>query len=135
MKVRGSYKVKKWDENEYEQISPEMKMTKASVEYLISGEIEGTAYLEYLMFYKYFDINDVHRSSAVYVGLMRFEGRLQGREGSFIIEDRGTFDNGLASSSLQIISGSGSGELKGIKGTGHYAASKDKAQIEFDYLL
>jgi Protein of unknown function (DUF3224) len=135
MKVNGTYKVKKWEENQYEQISAEMKITKASVEYLINGEIEGNAFLEYLMFYKYFDSNDQHKSSAVYIGLMKFEGKLQGKQGSFIVEDRGAFEDGIASSILEIISGSGLGELKGIEGKGQYCASKDGANIEFEYIL
>jgi hypothetical protein len=135
MKAKGTYAVKKWEENPYEQISSEMKMTKASVEYLMSGEINGRALVEYLMFYKYFDANDQHKSSALYIGLIRFLGNVQGKEGSFVIEDNGTFENGAASSTLQIISGSGMGELKGMQGTGRYSATQDGAQIELDYNL
>ena len=135
MKAVGTYGVKKWEENPYEQISSEMKMTKASIEYLMSGEINGKALVEYLMFYKYFDAKDQHKSSALYIGLIRFVGNVQGKEGSFVIEDHGTFENGAASSTLQIISGSGMGELKGIQGTGRYSATRDGAQIELDYNL
>ncbi len=135
MKAKGTYAVKKWDENVYEQISSEMKITKATVEYSMSGQINGKAFVEYLMFYKYFDENDQHKSSAIYIGLIRFVGNVQGKEGSFVIEDHGTFKNGAASSALQIITGSGMGELKGIQGTGGYSATQDSAQIELDYNL
>ncbi len=135
MKIKGTYTVHKWEEIDYEQISSEMKMTKASVEYLINGEIEGKAHVEYLMFYTYFDSNDPHKSSAVYTGLMKFEGKLQEKEGIFVIEDRGTFENGLAGSSLKIIKSSGLSGLKGIEGSGQYSASKDGAYIELDFTL
>ena len=135
MKAKGTYAVKKWEENPHEQISSEMKITKASVEYLMSGQIDGKALVEYLMFYKYYDANDQHKSSAIYIGLIRFIGKVQGKEGSFVIEDHGTFENGAASSTLQIIAGSGMGGLKGIQGTGRYSASHDGAQIELDYNL
>lgn len=135
MKAKGTYQVKKWEENVYEQISAEMKMTKASVEYSMSGEINGKTDVEYLMFYKYFSAEDQHKSSAVYTGILRFTGSLQGKEGSFVIEDHGTFENGEAHSTLQIIAGSGIGELKGIQGTGLYSADKNGAQIELDYTL
>jgi hypothetical protein len=85
------------------------------------------------MFYKYLDANDQHKSSAIYIGFMRFVGILQGKEGSFVIEDHGTFDNGAANSTLQIIAGSGMGELKGIQGSGRYSANQDGIQIELDY--
>ena len=85
------------------------------------------------MFYKYSDANDQHKSSAIYIGFMRFVGTLQGKEGSFVIEDHDTFDNGAANSTLQIIAGSGMGELKGIQGSGRYSANQDGIQIELDY--
>jgi hypothetical protein len=135
MIVKGTYSVKKWEENEYRRISDEAKMTRASVEYAVTGQIEGTASLEYLMYYKYFNADDPHKSSAVYKGLMRFEGKLNGKAGTFVVEDSGKFENGLAGSSLLIITGSGTGELKGIEGTGTYSATKDGAQIELDYTL
>ncbi len=135
MKAKGTYAVKKWEENPYEQISSEMKMTKASVEYLMSGQINGKALVEYLMFYKYFDANDQHKSYAIYIGLIRFIGNVHDKEGSFVIEDHGTFENGAANSTLQIITGSGMGELKGIEGTGRYSATQDGAQIELNYNL
>jgi hypothetical protein len=71
----------------------------------------------------------------MYTGIMRFTGNVNGKEGSFAIEDHGTFENGEASSTLQIISGSGMGELKGIQGTGRYSANQNGAQIELDYTL
>ena len=135
MKAEGTYGVKKWEENAYEQISSEMKMTKASVAYSMSGEILGNALVEYLMFYKYFDAKDQHKSSAIYVGLIRFIGNVKGKEGSFAIEDRGTFEIGAASSTLKIISGSGTGELHGIQGTGRYSANQTGIHIELDYNL
>jgi hypothetical protein len=36
---------------------------------------------------------------------------------------------------LQIIAGSGMGELKSIEGTGWYGANQDGAQMELDYTL
>ncbi|HSP88586.1 MAG TPA: DUF3224 domain-containing protein, partial [Ignavibacteriaceae bacterium] len=71
----------------------------------------------------------------IYIGLMRFTGSLNGKEGSFVMEDHGTFNNGSANSSLKIISGSGMGELKDISGTGNYIADKNGAIIELNYQL
>jgi hypothetical protein len=135
MKAKGTYAVKKWEEIPYEQISSEMKMTKASTEYLMSGEIIGKAIVEYLMFYRYSNAADPHKSSAIYIGLIRFVGTVHGKEGSFVIQDHGTFENGAAISSLQIIAGSGLGDLKGIRGTGRYNADQKGNQIELDYDL
>ncbi|HTP79443.1 MAG TPA: DUF3224 domain-containing protein [Bacteroidota bacterium] len=133
MIAKGTYAVKKWEEAPYEQISPEMKMTKASVEYTMTGEISGRSAMEYLMFYKYFDVKDPHKSSAVYIGLMRFVGTVKGREGSFVIEDHGTFEGGSAKSALEIVADSGTGNLKGIRGSGRYLADQKRNEIELNY--
>jgi len=133
MRAKATYTVKKWEEETYHQISPEMKMTKASVEYYFSGEMEGKGSVEYLMFYRHFDAKDQHKSAATYVGLIRFEGTVAGKSGSFVMEDYGSFEAGTARSDLRIAAGSGTGELKGIMGIGTYRANKDGFHIELEY--
>jgi hypothetical protein len=114
MKARATYSVMKWEESAYEQILPDMKMTKASVEYDFKGDCEGRARVEYLMHYTHFDEKDQHDSVAEYVGLIRFEGTLGGKSGSFVMKDDGTFEGGSADSTLRILKGSGTGSLKGL---------------------
>jgi hypothetical protein len=133
MKARGSYSVKQWEETAYRQISPEMKLTKASVLYEFTGDLQGIASVEYLMFYRHFDSEDQHKASASYVGLIHFDGVLKGKKGSFVFEDKGSFEAGAANSRLQIAEGSGTGSLRGIQGTGMYLANKDGFHLELDY--
>lgn len=135
MKAKAPYDVKKWQEETIQQISPSMKMTKASVEFGLRGEIEGTAAVEYLMFYTSLDAKDQHKSTASYIGLMRIEGKISGKSGGFALADQGTFGAGMAKSSLKIIEGSGTGDFKGIKGTAKYEASHAGANFELDYSL
>ena len=136
MKANGSYRAIKWDEHSFEQISPEMKMTKASAVYSFEGDIEGEADVEYVVFYKYFDPNDEHKADAKYVGLMRLAGKLNGKEGSFVMEDHGEYNKGLASSRLEIIPGSGTGELANISGSAEYSRTPDGASTcEISYEL
>jgi hypothetical protein len=135
MKANGTYSIKKWDESAYDQISPEMKTAKASVEYALSGKIDGKGIVEYLMFYNYYDEKNPHNSSAVYVGIFRFVGSIDGEEGSFVMEDHGSFGSGEAKSTLNIIDGSGTGKLANIKGTGFYRGNQDGVVIELDYEL
>src|SRR5262245_298415 len=122
MKAKAPYDVKKWQEETIQQIPPNMKMTKASVEFGLHGEIEGTAAVEYLMFYTGVDPKDQHKSTASYIGLMRIEGKISGKSGSFALADEGTFAAGIANSSLKIIEGSGTGDFQRIKGSARYEA-------------
>ena len=135
MKAQGTFSVKKWEEKTYDQISSNMKMTKATVEYAFAGGITGKASVEYVMCYTYVDPSDQHQSSAVYVGLINFTGTIEGKEGSFVMEDTGAFNNGTASSVLNIVGGSGSGALKKIAGTGIYRANQQDFRIELEYSL
>ena len=135
MKASATYTVKKWEEKPYDDISSNMKMTRASVEYALDGEINGKATVEYLMFYSHFDAQDQHKAAAQYVALLRFNGALGGKSGSFVMQDTGAFEGGTASSTLQIVNGSGTGDLKGIGGKGSYRANKDGFRFEVDYSL
>ena len=85
------------------------------------------------MFYSHFDAQDQHKAAAEYVGLVRFNGAVGGKSGSFVMQDTGSFEQGTASSALQIVEHSGTGELKGIKGKGSYQANKEGFRFEVDY--
>jgi hypothetical protein len=135
MKATATFTPTKWDEKPYEQVSSSMKMTKASAEFAFKGEWDGHGLVEYLMFYEHFDEKDPHNSKATYVGLIRFKGQLNGKTGSLVLEDRGTFQGRTANSSLTVMSGSGTEGLKGIRGTGKYTASPQHCQCDLTYEL
>jgi hypothetical protein len=135
MKAQSSYSVKHWDEVPYRDLSPETKLTKASVRYELTGDLQGIASVEYLMFYSHVDSTDPHKATASYVGLIHFDGTLSGQSGSFVLEDNGGFEAGAAVSRLRVAQGSGSGSLKGIQGTGMYRADKDGFRLELEYEL
>ena len=105
------------------------------MELSFKGEIVGEGLVEYLMFYDYFDQGDPHKSTATYVGLIRFKGQLKGKAGTFVMEDRGSFRQGTATSVLRMIPESGTGELKGIGGAGMYSASQEGCRCDLTYEL
>jgi len=108
-------------------------MTKVSAVMSFSGEMEGEASVEWLMFYKHADEKEQHNSSATYAGLVRFNGKLNGKSGSFVMEDHGTFVAGAANSILTILEGSGTDELTGISGSAKSHAGADGASFELEY--
>jgi hypothetical protein len=135
MKLTGVFTPTKWDEKTYEVVEDRMKATKASVESAFSGDIEGKANIEYLMFYRSVDATDAHKSVASYVGLITIVGRLKGKGGSFAMIDNGRYENGAANSTLAIVAGSGTGELSQIAGTGSYRADQSGCTWELDVSL
>ena len=76
-----------------------------------TGGIEGEGQVEYLMMYG-------GDGSARFVGLERIVGRIGARAGSFVLERTGTFEGGEARESYSVIAGSGTGELRGLRGEG-----------------
>ena len=133
MKAVSTFSPTTWDEKPYGEISPPMRMTKATVEFAFKGQFEGQGLTEYLMFYKEYDAKDPHKATAVYVGLTRFKGILNGKRGSFVTEDRGTFENGAASSVSAILKGSGTDDLKGIRGNCKSVATQNRMEFEMDF--
>jgi hypothetical protein len=133
MNVEGICKITKWEENDFCELSDKMKITKADVEFTISGEIEGNAVVQYVMFYSSYDKKDPHNSAAEYVGLLQFNGKLSGKTGRFVLEDRGSFISGMVSSVIKILENSGTSELSNIVGTGKYSANQSGFIIQLDY--
>ncbi len=135
MKATATYSPTKWDEKPYNELLPPMRMTKASVEFAFKGQLEGHGQTEFLMFYSEFDEKDVHKSTAFYIGLTRFTGTLVGKSGSFVLEERGSFGAGTASSTAMIVAGSGTEQLRGITGSAKSTATQTGSQFELDYQL
>jgi hypothetical protein len=135
MKATATFSPTRWDEKPYEQISPTTKMTKASVEFAVKGELEGVALVEYLMYYSDYDDRDPHKSTAFYIGLTRFKGTIHGKSGSFVTEDLGKFDAGAATTKSTILPGSGTGELRGIAGSATSSATQQGSKFDLDYSL
>ena len=112
-----------------------MRFSKTSAQFAFLGDIIGRADVEYLMFYSSFDPTDMHKSAAQYVGQIKILGTVKGKTGSFVLNDSGTFDAGIASSEVDVIVGSGTGELSGIVGLGSYRADKNGCHWELDIQL
>jgi Protein of unknown function (DUF3224) len=112
--ARSRFAIKSWDEKPYSEGQDLPKLTRAAVTKTFTGELEGEGHVEYLMMYR-------PDGSATFVGLERIVGRLAGKAGSFVLQRTGTFENGMAKESYVVISGSGTGELEGLRGEGESA--------------
>jgi Protein of unknown function (DUF3224) len=71
-------------------------------------------------------------------GTHRIVGRIGGRTGSFVLQHVGTFDGQTAKAELLVVSGSGTGDLRELKGSGSFLAGmgpEGERSISFDYDL
>jgi hypothetical protein len=112
----GTFTVAAWDENTYEELDGNAKLTKASVKFAMSGDITGDATWDAVMCYR-------PDGTAVYTGIQRVQGQLAGAEGSFVVLADGEFVAGEARSRWQVIEGSATGGLTGLTGTGQAVAT------------
>lgn len=105
------FAITSWDEKPYGE-GPDMpKLTRAAVARTFAGDIAGEGHVEYLMMYR-------DDGSATFVGLERVVGRLAGKAGSFVLQRTGVFENGVAKESYFVVPGSGTGELRSLRGEG-----------------
>lgn len=109
--ANARFAIKGWDEKPYSEAQGLPKLTRATVSKTFSGDIEGESQVEYLMMYR-------SDGSASFVGLERVVGRLNGKSGSFVLQRVGTFEGGQAKESYSVVSGSGTGELRTLRGEG-----------------
>lgn len=123
--LEGTFKTMSWDEKQYDAAPGQPKFTHARVVHELAGAIEGETSICYLMAYR-------PDGSANFVGLATITGSIDGKDGSFVLQDVGTFENGVARGRWTILHGLGSGELRDIRGDGHFAADDRSASYRLD---
>jgi hypothetical protein len=75
------------------------------------------------------------KGSAGYVAIERVAGTLGGRSGSFVFQHSGTMDAGDQRLSINVVPGSGTGELSGLSGRFTLRIADGQHFYEFEYTL
>jgi hypothetical protein len=113
--LRGELTNTSWEESTYAERDGERRLTRAAVTQDVAGDITGTGQAEWLMSY-------AEDGTAHFVGLQQLEGRIDGREGSVVLETIGDFDGHEATWIAKVVDGSGTGEWTGMRGEGRFQA-------------
>jgi hypothetical protein len=123
----STFAVKNWDEPTLSEVDGHLKITRASVAFAYSGDLVGESAMEFLMLYR-------DDGSASAIGMERITGLLGGRSGSFVLQHNGGYADGKSSTDFEVIDGSASGELTGLRGHGTAVARQDgSTDFTFDY--
>lgn len=109
--ANARFAIKSWDEKPYSEGQDLPRLTRATVTKTFTGDLEGEGHVEYLMMYR-------SDGSATFVGLERIVGRIGDKSGTFVLERIGTFESGLAKECYSVVPGSGTGELRTLRGDG-----------------
>jgi hypothetical protein len=111
--INAQFDVTSWDEQPFDESTGVAKLTEALVEKTYSGDIDGTSVTKWLMAY-------APDKSATFVGIERIKGSVGGRHGSLVLQHVGAFEDGAATATLTVVSGTN--ELKDASGTGDFRA-------------
>ena len=130
-RTEGSFTFADWQEEELSE-GPGPKLARARVTNDFSGGIEAA---ETVCAYTFAYLDD---GTGSFTGLQRLNGVLDGRSGTFVVEERGTFaGQGDVRCAFEVVPGAATGELTGLRGTGRYVAVHGEPSVAytFEYTL
>lgn len=118
--AKAEFTIDDWDEQPYDEAQGQAKLTRASVRKTFKGDLEGTSTVTFLMAYR-------EGGEASFVGLERVTGRLNGKEGGFVLRHVGEFAGGAARGTLEVVPESGTGALRGLRGGSDFDLPQNEA--------
>jgi hypothetical protein len=108
------------------------RLARASVANTFTGGIEAArTTCDYTIVYG-------TEKTGTFTGMELLAGRLDGREGSFVVEQRGSFEaDGSVRCVFEVVPGTATGELTGLRGSGGftYRPGETPFPYTFDYDL
>ncbi len=123
------FKMVGWDEKTVHEFDDGSKITHVTVKKSYTGDLIAEGLLEYVMIYRTDGLVE-------YSGFERVSGNLNQKSGSFVIEDRGQFNQGVAEGTLTIVAGTGTDALNGLAGGVSYSMGHAEAcMLTLDYQL
>ncbi|RKE17831.1 DUF3224 domain-containing protein [Streptomyces sp. TLI_171] len=130
VRTTGSISYADWKEEEIRAVEDGPKLSHATVANTFTGGIEAAR--------TDCDYNIVYTgaTTGVFTGLELLTGRLDGREGTFVLEEHGAFhEDGTVTCTFTVVPGTGTGALTGLRGSGEYTcrAGEQAFPYTFEY--
>lgn len=124
----GHFTLASWKE---QSVSPEgetPRLAHASITNRFTGGIEASdTWCEYVLSY-------VTETTGTYRGMQRLTGRVDGRQGTFVVEERGTFhEDGSVTGTFEVLPGAATGDLAGLRGTGSFTYRAGASDIPYTF--
>jgi Protein of unknown function (DUF3224) len=128
-RAEGTFTVTSWEEDTYQELDGKAKLTRATVSYRLTGDIDADATWAAVMFYR-------EDGTAEYTGLQHVTGQIAGQQGTCVMVADGSYSGGEARGTWRVIPGSGTGALAGLRGSGtSVATSEPPGTFTLDYEL
>ena len=94
-----------------------------------AGDLEATSKGQMLA------VRTSTEGSAGYVAMELVTGKLQGREGTFVLQHTGTMERGAQRLSVTVVPDSATGDLEGLEGSMEIVIAEGRHSYHFDYTL
>ena len=109
--LEGVFEVTSWSEEQVGGLEGAAKVTTAGIGQRFTGGIEAETRWDMVMTYR-------DDGTADFVGYQRLQGRIGDKEGTFVLQGLGQFDGTEARTRVEVVPGSATGELAGLRGSG-----------------
>lgn len=128
MRIQGLFEVKVQPEPAFDTHEG-VALGRVQVDKRFSGPLDATSQVHMLA------AHTPTEGSGAYVAVERIRGRVEGREGSFVVIHSGVMTRGARSLTLGLVPDSGTGELKGITGTMDIQIVEGRHHYTLEYTL
>ncbi|WP_329389252.1 DUF3224 domain-containing protein [Streptomyces sp. NBC_01351] len=123
----GRFTFADWEEHPVGPADTTPRLARASVTNSFSGAIEapGTS-CSYTIAY-------TGETTGTYAGMELLSGSVEGRKGTFALEERGEFDASGTRCRFEVVPGSGTGELTGLAGSGGFDHRHGEESVAYTF--
>jgi hypothetical protein len=130
----NAFTMKNWEENVVSGLPDGPRVAYAHASMAYEGVIEGESTCDLLLYYAG---EGYDSGSTTSPSLERFDGKVDGREGTFVVRHEFTFDAKGIASTFNVVTGSGTGALAGLTGAGSVggAMGEEKMGYTFEYTI
>ena len=129
MKITGTFDVKLNPLDFYTKGEDGIGLARMSIDKTFHGDLNASSKGEML------SAMTTVKGSAGYVAIEQVVGTLSGKQGSFVLQHFGTMDKGQDRLMLEVVPGSGSGDLSGLIGEMAIKIEDGQHFYEFEYKL
>ncbi|MGB9179251.1 MAG: DUF3224 domain-containing protein [Pyrinomonadaceae bacterium] len=130
-RVTIPFEITGWDATDYDEPQDGPKLARVSVKKVYRGEIEGESTAELLTC-------QGADGSAAYVAIERVTGRIGERAGTFVLQHNAIHNSADPASSKAVgivVPNSGTGDLRGLRGTAEFRHDESGTSLTFDYAI
>jgi Protein of unknown function (DUF3224) len=127
--VESAFEVTAWSEDQASGLEGTARVTVATIGQRFTGGIDAETISDLVMTYR-------DDGTADFAGYQRVQGRIGGKAGTFVLRGLGEFDGEEARTRLEVVPGSATGDLAGLRGSGLAVAPRGSTgTLSFDYEL